>query len=305
MELMRASPINYFNTHIIPLDFEYFEPRTLKEVLDLLDKLRDKAAILAGGTDLLVQMKIRRKTPKYLINIKKIPDLTFIKVEEGGLRIGAATKLRSIEKSNVVRDTYVALYEAIKSMGSVQIRNMGTIGGNLCNASPAADTAPPLLVYEAKLRIVSLRGERLVPINKFFKGPGRTVMEPNELLTEIIIPKPPKNSGASFIKIARTSMDLAKVNVAVLLKLKNSSRTIDDVKIALGAVAPTPMRAYAAEEYLRGKEFNEDTLRRAGEIASMEIKPITDIRSTAWYRREVTKIIVKDALERAFNMLRR
>jgi len=305
MELMRASPINYFNTHIIPLDFEYFEPRTLKEVLDLLDKLRDKAAILAGGTDLLVQMKIRRKTPKYLINIKKIPDLTFIKVEEGGLRIGAATKLRSIEKSNVVRDTYVALYEAIKSMGSVQIRNMATIGGNLCNASPAADTAPPLLVYEAKLRIVSLRGERLVPINKFFKGPGRTVMEPNELLTEIIIPKPPKNSGASFIKIARTSMDLAKVNVAVLLKLKNSSRTIDDVKIALGAVAPTPMRAYAAEEYLRGKEFNEDTLRRAGEIASMEIKPITDIRSTAWYRREVTKIIVKDALERAFNMLRR
>ncbi|HDN76186.1 MAG TPA: xanthine dehydrogenase family protein subunit M [Acidilobales archaeon] len=302
---MRASPINYFNTHIIPLDFEYFEPRTLKEVLDLLDKLRDKAAILAGGTDLLVQMKIRRKTPKYLINIKKIPDLTFIKVEEGGLRIGAATKLRSIEKSNVVRDTYVALYEAIKSMGSVQIRNMATIGGNLCNASPAADTAPPLLVYEAKLRIVSLRGERLVPINKFFKGPGRTVMEPNELLTEIIIPKPPKNSGASFIKIARTSMDLAKVNVAVLLKLKNSSRTIDDVKIALGAVAPTPMRAYAAEEYLRGKEFNEDTLRRAGEIASMEIKPITDIRSTAWYRREVTKIIVKDALERAFNMLRR
>ena len=298
---IKPSIINYFNTRIIPIEFEYFEPKSLSEALELLDKFGKEGRILAGGTDLIVQMKIRRKTPKYVINIKKIPGLAFIRMDDDGLRIGAATKLRALEKSGVVRRYYQALYEAIKSMASVQIRNMGTIGGNLCNASPAADTAPPLMIYEAKLKLISKKGERLVPVTKFFKGPGITVCEPNELLLEIIIPKPPtERFGSKFIKIARTSMDLAKVNVAVAIKLSDDMKSIEDVKIALGSVAPTPIRAYSAEDFLKGKEFIEENVEKAAEIASAETKPITDVRSTAWYRKEVSKVIVRDALIEAY-----
>ncbi len=298
---IKPSMINYFNTRIIPIDFEYFEPKTLNEALELLSKFGKEAKILAGGTDLLVQMKIRRKTPKYVINIKKIPELVFIRMSNDAIHIGAATKLRMIEKAEYIRKYYQALYEAIRSMASVQIRNMGTIGGNLCNASPAADTAPPLMIYEAKLKLISKRGERVVPITEFFKGPGITICEPDELLLEIIIPKPPtKRFGSKFIKIARTSMDLAKVNVAVALKVGSDMKSIEDVKIALGSVAPTPIRAYSAEEFLKGKEFNEENIRKAAEIASAETKPITDVRSTAWYRREVAKVIVRDALIEAY-----
>ena len=298
---IKPSIINYFNTRIIPIDFEYFEPKTLNEALELLSKFGKEAKILAGGTDLLVQMKIRRKTPKYVINIKKIPELVFIRMSNEAIHIGAATKLRMLEKSEYVRKYYQALYEAVRSMASVQIRNMGTIGGNLCNASPAADTAPPLMIYEAKLKLKSKRGERVVPITEFFKGPGITVCEPDELLLEIVIPKPPTERFSSkFIKIARTSMDLAKVNVAVALKIGSDMKSIEDVKIALGSVAPTPIRAYSAEEFLKGKEFNEENIKKAAEIASAETKPITDVRSTAWYRKEVAKVIVRDALSEAY-----
>ncbi|OYT47227.1 MAG: carbon monoxide dehydrogenase [Desulfurococcales archaeon ex4484_42] len=284
---IKPSIINYFNTRIIPIDFEYFEPKTLNEALELLSKFGKEAKILAGGTDLLVQMKIRRKTPKYVINIKKIPELAFIRMSSDAIHIGAATKLRMLEKSEYIRKYYH--------------RNMATIGGNLCNASPAADTAPPLMIYEAKLKLISKKGERVVPITEFFKGPGITVCEPDELLLEIIIPKPPtERFGSKFIKIARTSMDLAKVNVAVALKVDSDMKSIEDVKIALGSVAPTPIRAYSAEEFLKGKEFNEENIRKAAEIASAETKPITDVRSTAWYRKEVAKVIVRDALTEAY-----
>jgi len=302
---IKPSIINYFNTRIIPIDFEYFEPKTLNKALELLSKFGKEAKILAGGTDLLVQMKIRRKTPKYVINIKKIPELVFIRMSSDAIHIGAAAKLRMLEKSEYIRKYYQALYEAIRSMASVQIRNMATIGGNLCNASPAADTAPPLMIYEAKLKLISKKGERVVPITKFFKGPGITVCEPDELLLEIIIPKPPtERFGSKFIKIARTSMDLAKVNVAVALKVNSDMKSIEDVKIALGSVAPTPIRAYSAEEFLKGKEFNEENIRKTAEIASAETKPITDVRSTAWYRKEVAKVIVRDALTEAYRRAR-
>ncbi len=296
---VRESPINRFNTHIIPVEFEYYEPKTLREALELLAKWGRDAKVLAGGTDLLVQMKIRKVEPKCLINIKRIPGLDFIKEGDESLRIGAATKLRKIGKSEVVRRRFPALYEAVREMASVQIKNMATIGGNLCNASPAADTAPPLMVYGAKLKLVSLEGERIVPIEEFFTGPGETVLKPGELLAEILIPYQPESTGSSFIKVSRTSMDLAKVNVAVRLTL--SGETMSRVRIALGAVAPTPMRAREAERHLEGKPPSESDFKRAGEIAAGEIKPITDLRSTAWYRREVTKVIVADALTRALS----
>ncbi len=296
---MRPSPINLFNTHIIPVEFEYFEPKMLREALELLAEKGRDAKVLAGGTDLLVQMKIGKIEPKYLINIKRISELEFIKEENQGIRIGALTKLRRIEKSEIVKERFPALYEAVRSMGSVQIKNMGTIGGNLCNASPAADTAPPLLVYDAKLKLASLEGERVVPIDEFFTGPGETVLRPGEMLTEIFVPYQPQNTGSAFIKVARVSMDLAKVNVAVSLTLEGG--VVKRARIALGAVAPTPVRAREAERFLEGRSPSEEDFRRAGEMASGEIKPITDLRSTAWYRREVSKVIVADALRIALD----
>ncbi len=296
---IKPSPINLINTHIIPIRFEYFEPKTLDEALDILRRFGNEAKILAGGTDLIVQMKLRRIEPKYIVNIKKIPNLRYIKVEDGKVRIGTLTKLRDIEKSDVIKKYFPALYEAVRHMGSVQIRCMGTIGGNLCNASPAADSAPPLMVHNAKLTLVSKDGRREVPIEKFFLGPGKTVLKPNEMLLEIEVPIPRNvRYGSAFLKISRVSMDLAKVNVAAYVEV--SEGVISNVRIALGAVAPTPIRAYRAEEFLRGKKPDEGTLRKAGEIASSETRPIDDLRSTAWYRREVSKVLVRDALRIAY-----
>ena len=296
---IKPSPINLINTHIIPIRFEYFEPKTLNEALNILSKFGNEAKILAGGTDLIVQMKLRRIEPKYIVNIKRIPNLRYIKVEDGKVRIGTLTKLRDIEKSDVIKKYFPALYEAVRHMGSVQIRCMGTIGGNLCNASPAADSAPPLMVHNAKLILVSKDGRREVPIEKFFLGPGKTVLKPNEMLLEIEVPIPRDvRYGSAFLKISRVSMDLAKVNVATYVEV--SEGVISDVRIALGAVAPTPIRAYRAEEFLRGKKPDEATLRKAGEMASDEARPIDDLRLTAWYRREVSKVLVRDALRIAY-----
>ncbi len=294
--------MNRFNTHIIPVEFEYHEPRTIREALELLARWGEAARILAGGTDLLVQMKMRRVEPKCVINIKRIPELDYVREGPTGVRIGAATRLRRLERSGTIRRLFPALYRAIRWMASVQVRNMATIGGNLCNASPAADTAPPLMVYGARVKLASVSGERTLPIEDFFTGPGRTAMRPGEMLTEIWIPRQPEGTGSAFIKVARTAMDLAKVNVAVALTLRGWSAS--DVRIALGSVAPTPMRAREAEAALEGRPPTEDLLRRVGEIASEEIRPITDVRSTAEYRREVTKVIVADALREALGMVR-
>jgi carbon-monoxide dehydrogenase medium subunit len=301
---LKISPkvnLNKVNTHIIPVQFEYFEPETLEDAIELLSKYGREAKVLAGGTDLLVKMKQRVIEPKYIINIKRIRELAFIERREDYVAIGAATKLRTLEKSELIRTKFPALYEAIKSMAGIQVRNMATIGGNLCNASPAADTAPPLLVLDAKLKLLSKEGVRVISIGDFFIGPGRTILKPNELLTEILIPYSDEGVASAFIKIARTAMDLAKVNVAASLKTENE--VITDVKIALGSVAPTPIRAFEAEKSLIGKEYNEENVRIAAEIASKEIKPITDIRSTAEYRREVTKVIVRDVLMKAYERL--
>ncbi len=296
--------INLSNTHIIPFKYEYFEPSSLEEAVEILARYGSDAKILAGGTDLLVLMKMGVLRPKVLVNIKKIRELYGIRYDGDKLVIGSLTKLRSIEKNDIVKKHYYALYEAVKSMASIQIRNMGTIGGNLCNASPAADTAPPLLVYNARLKIYGTDGYREIPIEKFFTGPKKTVLKPGEILTEIIIPRPPEKHGSTFIKIARTSMDLAKVNIAVKLVLNDNDEIID-IAVALGSVAPTPVRAYSVEKALLNKKFSEETIYEASRLVVNDISPITDIRSTAEYRREVSKTLVYDALMKAYDRIKR
>jgi len=286
--------INEVNTHVIPFRFEYHAPTSLKEAADLLSRYRGEAALLAGGTDLLVKAKQRLVEPRHVINIKSVKELNGIEEKGDGVDIGAATKLRAIEKSDIVKDRLPALQEAAKSIGSVQIRNMATIGGNLCNASPAADSATALLALDAKACVISSEGGRTLPIEEFFLGPGQTAMKSNELLAKLSLPILQDGSGAAFMKISRTSLDIATVNIAIMLRLDDD--IVIDCRIALGAVAPTPIRVWKAEETLKGKKLTDKTLQATGKMVSESVNPITDIRATAEYRREVSAALLRDAL---------
>ncbi|MEM0000518.1 MAG: xanthine dehydrogenase family protein subunit M [Desulfurococcaceae archaeon] len=299
---LKVPPVNVTgrNTRIIPVEFEYYEPRTLKEALMLLDEYGESARILAGGTDLLVKIKARLVEPKVIINVKKVAGLNYV-VEDGDLvRIGALARLRDLEKSEIVKKYLPALYDAVKLMGSVQIRNMATIGGNLCNASPAADTAPPLLVHNAKALIASTSGERVVPLEEFFVGPGKTSMKPNEMLVEIIAEKTGKGSSA-FKKISRVSVDLAIASSAVYID--GEGGVVRDARIALGSVAPKPIRARKTESLIRGLKLYSEELREALNALEEEVSPITDARSTAEYRKYIVKVLTWDAINTAYERL--
>jgi carbon-monoxide dehydrogenase medium subunit len=285
------------NSHILPQEFQYYEPRTLVEAVSLLQTYGASAKILAGGTDLLVQMKLGKIQSQHLINISKIAELRFL-IEEQGLRIGPLTLHRDLEKSSIVHERFTALFEAARSVTSVQVRNMGTLGGNLCHASPAADSAPALIVLGARIKIAGGGGNRTLLLEDFFVNPGKTHLMPSELLAEIQVPEPGAGSGSAFVKLTRVAADLAKVNIAVFIQREKD--VCRNCRIASGAVAPKPIRLKQAEEVLHGKRFEENLFRLAGEKAAAEIQPITDIRSTAWYRQEVTKVLVRDALQKAW-----
>lgn len=278
--------------------FEYFEPRTVEEVVRILFMYGGEAKVLAGGVDLVPKMRKRQIQPKCLVSIQRIPGIDYIEGDGAkGLRIGALTNLRSIELSPAIQKDYELLHEAIHQIASIQVKNMGTAVGNLCVATPASDIALPLLVLGAKLRIVGLTQERTAPIEKFFIGVGQTVLQPSEIVTEVLLPSPPAATGGAFLKLVRTATDVAKVNVAVTVTVTDG--ICQDVKIALGSVAPTPIRANKAEEALKGKKLDQETIAEAAETAAEETKPIDDIRSTAEYRKEVTKVLVRRAIEKA------
>ena len=281
-------------------EIEYFFPKTIKEAFSLLEGYDGKAKVFAGGTDLLSKMKRRELAPKYLIDLNGIPDLRLIKYEkEKGLRIGAATPLNEIMESSVVSKHYPILTEAVSKMASTQVRNIGTIGGNLCNAVPSADAAPPLIVLGAQLKLISFQKERMVLVEDFFKGPDRTILNPSELVSEIQIPPPLSGARGTYLKhTLRREMDLAIVGVAVYLALDSKRQICKDVKIVLGAVAPIPLRAKKVEETLRGKALDDDLIEGVARMAAEEAKPIDDIRSSAEYRREMVKVLMKRAFKR-------
>jgi carbon-monoxide dehydrogenase medium subunit len=299
-----VKPINLTarNTHIIPFDFEYYEPRSIDELIKILSEFRDQAKILAGGTDLIIKMKVRLVEPRVLVNIKKIPGLRYITEDGDYIRIGALTTLRDVEKSEIIRKHLPALHDAVKVMGSIQVRNMATVVGNLCNASPAADTAPPLLVHNARAVVLSSRGERVIPLEEFFKGPGVTVLEPDEVVVEVIAEKATRGSSA-FEKVSRVSVDLAIASAAVYAEISGDS-VIESVKVAVGSVAPTPLRARLLEERVKGLRVESEELKRALYVIDREISPITDVRSTAEYRRHVVKILVWNALKRVYKRIK-
>jgi len=286
------------NTKILAQEFEYLVPKTLNEVLDLLDQYKDKnMKLLAGGTDLLVKMKTTDLTVDYLINIKDIPELHFIDSHQG-LKIGAMTSLSHILSEDKIKRQYVALDEGIQSMATLAIRNMGTIAGNICNASPAADTVPPLIAYGVEVKLQNKRGERTVLVEDFITGVGETIMKPDELITEIIIPEINKNTGSAFLKKSRVKADLSKINLAIYLEREGN--ICKDCKIVFGSVAIKVLRAEKTENLLKGQIVNFELINKAAEKASCEIKPIDDIRSTAEYRIAMSKEMFKDGFELAW-----
>ncbi|MDO8691040.1 MAG: FAD binding domain-containing protein [Dehalococcoidia bacterium] len=280
--------------------FEYLEASTIKEAVSLLSRYREEATAIAGGTDLVVQMRYRDLAPKYLINLKTIPGLDYISEESGGLRIGALATIRAVETSPLVKERFGVLAQAAHLVGSVQVRNLATIGGNLCHAAPSADTAPPLLALGAKVKLTGPDGTRTLPLEDFFEGPGKTALKEGEILTELQIPTPAPRSGGVYLKHSiRRAMDIAFIGTAVVVEMANGNGTCKDIRIALGAVAPVPMRALKAEAHLRGKKLEEGLLREAGEIASQECSPISDIRCSAEHRSEIVKVFVRRATQQA------
>jgi carbon-monoxide dehydrogenase medium subunit len=285
--------INTHNTHIV-MGFEYHAPTSVAEAVKLLSEYGGDASALAGGTDLIVRMKDGSHRPKHIVNLKKIPGLAEIKETRDGVHIGALTRIRDIEKSELMGKRLPVLREAARTLGSVQIRNLATLGGNLCNASPCADTAVALLAYDAVAHITGPKGERAVPLDGFFKGPGATVLERGEIVTGVSVPKPAKNTGGRWLRVARASMDIASISLAVTVKLKDG--VAEDSRFAWGTVAPTPMRTKEVEAYVRGRRLDQACIEEAATLASRGIKPRESGRSRGPYKRRVAHGFVVEAL---------
>lgn len=279
---------------------DYFEPKTVSEALSLLAKYGDQGKVIAGGTDVLVDMKYKEE-PGCLINIKRIPGMDRIRENGGSLGIGPLVTIRGIETSKVVRERLPVLWESCHQFASLQIRNTATIGGNICRASPSGETLAPLLVLEAKAKLAFSDGEKIEGFNSLFLGPGRTTLGSKGLLTEIEIPYPSQASRGVYLKHAvRGAMDIAMVGVAVLITPDATHSKPSDIRIGLGAVAPTPIRAQKAEALLRGKPLTAALVKEAAAMAASESSPITDQRSSAEYRGWIVEALTRQGLEQSW-----
>ncbi len=280
--------------------FEYHSPSTLSEAVALLDRFGEDARILAGGTDLLTALKERWEAPAHVIDLRCLAGLDEIAYDPAsGLTIGARVTVREVETSPLIRRHYPALAYAASTLASIQIRNLATLAGNICRASPSADTPPILLALDASVSLCGPNGERTVPLDAFFTGPGRTVLARNEILTAIRIP-PHLDCcfGAAYIKHSpRQAMDLAMVGVAAAVTME--SGWITSARVALGAVAPTPRRSRRAEAALLGCRPTPQLLAQAGEAAAAECSPISDVRGSAEHRRNMVAVDTRRALEQA------
>jgi CO/xanthine dehydrogenase FAD-binding subunit len=291
-----------------PEPVEMYQPTSLEEASRLIAEKGPGGRFLAGGTDLVIAIKEKGWVPKYIVDLKKIPGLSGIRENpDGSVIVGALTTMRDVEISPVVNRKYPFLAQSAAEVGSIQIRNRATIGGNMANATPSADVAPSLIALNAAATILGSRGVRTVPLEAFFRGPGQTVMDAEEILTEIAIPNPLANGFngrtgerrfvGEYIKFSpRDMMDLAYVGVAVAYTLLEDENRCQAVRLVLGAVAPTPIRARKAEAILEGQMLSEELAAKAGEEAAQEAKPISDIRSSADYRRAMVGAMTKRAI---------
>jgi CO/xanthine dehydrogenase FAD-binding subunit len=278
--------------------FEMYQPTSLREASLLLKEKGAGGRFLAGGTDLVIAMKEKGLVPTYVVDLKKLPGLAGIRENsDGSIAIGALTTMREIEISPVLTGKYPFLCQSAAEVGSIQIRNRATVGGNMANATPSADVAPSLIALQATAKIASATGERTVAIEEFFRGPGLNIMDSDEILTEITIPKTSPRLVGEYIKFSpREMMDLAYVGVAAAYTLGEKENRCQEVRIVLGAVAPTPIRAKKAEAALERRVLSEELAEEVGTIAAEEARPISDVRSSADYRRAMVGAMTKRAL---------
>ena len=286
------------------INYDYKKPESLNQVFSLLKEYGPKATLIAGGTDVMVKIRNTKKSPEVLISLRGLTDLKYIRKNDG-YHIGALTTHRMLEQSELIRSELSALHDGASEVGSVQIRNVATLGGNICNAAPSADTSGPLMVLNATVVLEGPEGRRSVPIADFFTGTYRTVRKADEVLIEFQIPAEMESFGSAYWKHSRRkAMELPLLGISVALKL-SENQEISDARIALTVAAPTPVRAYKAEDFLKGKPLDDDVLREAGKIASSRdcCSPRDSLRCAAWYREEIIQVSVprmaKLAAERA------
>jgi carbon-monoxide dehydrogenase medium subunit len=279
--------------------FEYLAPASVEEALTMISHNQGQIKVLAGGTDLLLKMKMREESPRYLVGLKNIQDLDYIRLNaEGGLRFGAAVTVHAIETSALIREKFPILAQAAAALGSVQVRNLATVVGNLCSALPSSDMAPGLIVLGSKLKVLGPKGERTVAVEDFFKGPGVSALDSGDLVTEVQVPPASPHSGMVYLKhMLRSAMDLSIVGVAVNLTLDQS--TCLQAKICLGTVGPTPQRALKAETVLKGNILDTELIEKAARTASEECDPRSTMRASADYRKEMVNVLTVRALTQA------
>ena len=283
--------------------FKYIDAKSVEEACTLLLQFKGDARVIAGGTDLIVQMRDQKLRPPCVINLKSIPGLDTIKSNGKKVHIGSLSTMSDIARSPVILEFLPLLARAAHWVGTPQVRNVATIGGNLGNASPAADTAPSLLVLNAEVEMTGTNGKRTILLEDFFRGPNATILKDDEIITGLQVPHPPADSGCIYVKLpARTAIDLATASVAVIITLSDSK--VGNARIALGAVANKPFRARKAEKIITGKSLNDALLDEVAQAASDEASPITDVRGTAEYRRQVVKVLTTRAIKEATRMVR-
>ena len=289
------------NTEETMQSFDYVAPISAEEVITLLANKNGDARILSGGTDLLVQLREGRRKAKLLIDVKNISELTQITFDiNNGLTIGAAASCSVICSDTKVREHYSGLIDGIHLIGGVQIQNRASVGGNLCNASPAADAIPALIVHEAVCHIMGSKGSRTLPVDEFCVAPGKNAMQSGEFLTSISVPTSKENFGASYLRfIPRNEMDIAVVGAGASVLLDADKKQFVSARIALGAVAPTPLLASSAGDFLAGKALTHENVKKAARMAQSIAKPITDLRGTAEHRKHLVAVLVERTLDKA------
>jgi carbon-monoxide dehydrogenase medium subunit len=274
---------------------EYIAPESLADALKIKQDKGAHARVIAGGTDLILRMRDKVFSPTLLVDLRQV-SLDTISCQAGEMRLGAYVTLSQILADDDIAVLFPALVEACRQFAGPPIRNRATLGGNLVNASPAADLAPPLMAYDANIVLASSSGDRVLGLAEFFTGPGQTVMQADEILTAVRLPLMPPDSASKFIKLGqRRSMAISIINLSTRLTLGKKG-TVSDARIILGAAAPTPIRAVAAEAVLMGNELSDDRVEEAAIAARKEISPITDVRASRNYRERMAQVLVRRAL---------
>jgi carbon-monoxide dehydrogenase medium subunit len=287
------------------IPFEYRTPKNLKEVHATLKEYGTDGKLIAGGTALVIMMKQRLVRPSCLISLRSVRGLNGIELKDGGLRIGGLATHREVEDSSLVRRRLPVLAETFHHVATIRVRNMATVGGGLAHADPNQDPPPTLIALGATAKATSPNGSRTIPLDEFFTGYYETVLNPDEIITELFVPKMAANSGAAYLKfLPRTADDYATVSAAAVLTLDKSKKTISDVRIALGSVGSTPIRATAAEAVIRGQPVKAEGFAEAAETAKEAVDPISDFRGSAGYKKEMAGVFVRRALEKALASIR-